>query len=171
MLGKIKGRRKREWQDEMVGCIINSVDVSLSKLWEMVKDRVKNICPFIISFCSCIPNRIGLWEWLTLAEGNIFSLTLFRIASAELQLKGWPTFSRFYYSFKSISYPIFRLPRWLKNLPANARDTVLIHWLGRSPGEGKSNLLQYSCLENPMDRGSWWSVVQQVAKSLTWLSD
>ena len=43
----------------------------------------------------------------------------------------------------------------VKNQPANAgdvRDTGLIPGLGRSPGEGYSNLLQYSCLENPMDR-------------------
>ena len=41
-----------------------------------------------------------------------------------------------------------------KNLPANAGDMSLIPGLGRSPGEGSGNPLQYSCLENPMDRGS-----------------
>ena len=35
---------------------------------------------------------------------------------------------------------------------------------GRSPGEGHSNPLQYSCLENPMDRGAWWAMVHRVAK-------
>ena len=46
----------------------------------------------------------------------------------------------------------------VKNLPASAGDTKdlgLIHELGRSPGGGHGNLLQYSCLENPMDRGAW----------------
>ena len=38
-------------------------------------------------------------------------------------------------------------------------------------GEGNGNPLQYSCLENPMDRGAWWATVHGVAKSLTWLSD
>ena len=42
----------------------------------------------------------------------------------------------------------------IKNLPANAGDTGLIHGLGISPGEGNGNPLQYSCLENPMDRGA-----------------
>ena len=42
---------------------------------------------------------------------------------------------------------------------------------GRSPGEGNGNLLQYSCLENPMDRGAWQAKVQGVAKSQTQLSD
>ena len=48
----------------------------------------------------------------------------------------------------------------LKNLPANAgdtRDTGSIPELGRSPGGGHGNPLQYSCLENPKDRGTWWA--------------
>ena len=44
-------------------------------------------------------------------------------------------------------------------------------WSGSSPGEGNSNLLQYSCLENPMARGAWHATVHGVAKSQTWLSD
>ena len=42
----------------------------------------------------------------------------------------------------------------VKNLPANAEDTGSIPGLGRSSGEGNGNLLQYSCLGNPMDRGA-----------------
>ena len=48
----------------------------------------------------------------------------------------------------------------VKNLPARAgdrRDADLIPGLGRSPGEGHGNPLQYSCLENPMDIGAWWA--------------
>jgi len=47
----------------------------------------------------------------------------------------------------------------------------LIPGLGRSPGEGNGNPLQYSCLENPMDGGAWWATVHWVAKSWTWLSN
>ena len=43
--------------------------------------------------------------------------------------------------------------------------------LGRFPGEGNGNPLQYSCLENPMARGAWWAAVHSVAKSCTWLSN
>ena len=43
----------------------------------------------------------------------------------------------------------------------------LIPGSGRSPGEGNGNPLQYSCLENPMDRGAWWAAVHGVAKSWT----
>ena len=56
----------------------------------------------------------------------------------------------------------------VKNLPANAgdiRDAGLIPGLGRFPGEGNGYPLQYSCLENPMDRGTWQAVVHSVAKS------
>ena len=41
----------------------------------------------------------------------------------------------------------------------------LIPELGRTPGEGNGNPLQYSCLENPMERGAWWATVDGVAKS------
>ena len=44
-------------------------------------------------------------------------------------------------------------------LPANAGDEVSISGLGRLPGEGNDNSLQYSCLENPMDRGAWLDTV------------
>jgi len=43
----------------------------------------------------------------------------------------------------------------IKNLPANAGDVILIPGLGRSPGEGNGNPLQYFCLGNSMDRGAW----------------
>ena len=53
----------------------------------------------------------------------------------------------------------------------NAEDLGLIPGLGRSPGEGNGNPLQYSCLENPMDGGAWWAMVHGVTKSPTRLSD
>ena len=55
----------------------------------------------------------------------------------------------------------------VKNLPANARDirdADSIPGLGRSPGEGNGNPLQYSYLENPMDRGTWQATVHKVTK-------
>ena len=53
----------------------------------------------------------------------------------------------------------------------NAGDPGLIPGLGRSPGGGNGNPLQYSCLENPMDRGAWWAIAHRIAKSWTQLSD
>ena len=52
----------------------------------------------------------------------------------------------------------------VKNLPANARDLGLIPGSGRLLGEGNGNPLQYSCLENPMGRGTWKATVHRVAK-------
>ena len=62
----------------------------------------------------------------------------------------------------------------VKNPPDNAGDTGdsgLISGLGRSPGEGSGSPLQYSCLENPMDRRAWRPTVHGVTKSLTRPSD
>ena len=56
----------------------------------------------------------------------------------------------------------------VKNPPANAgdlRDVGSIPGSGRSPGKGNANPLQYSCLENLIDRGAWWAIVHRVAKS------
>ena len=63
----------------------------------------------------------------------------------------------------------------VKNLPASAggiRDIGSIRGSERSPGRGHGNavysrILQYSCLDNPMDRGAWWAMVHRVAKSQT----
>ena len=58
----------------------------------------------------------------------------------------------------------------VKKLPASAgdaRDTGSIPGLGRTPGEGHSNPLQYSCLENPLEGGAWPATVHGVAKSQT----
>ena len=58
----------------------------------------------------------------------------------------------------------------VKFLPANAgdiRDVGSIPGWGGSPGGGHGNLLKYSCLENPMDRGAWWATVHRVAQSQT----
>ena len=55
----------------------------------------------------------------------------------------------------------------VKNLPSNAgdeRDTGSIPGSGRSPGRGNGYPLQYSCLENPMDKGAWWAAAHGVTK-------
>ena len=59
----------------------------------------------------------------------------------------------------------------VKNPPANAGEKGSIPGSGRSSGEGDGNPLQYSCLENPMDRGDWWAIVRGVTMSRTPLSN
>ena len=62
----------------------------------------------------------------------------------------------------------------VKSMPHNAtagdpRDVGSVPGLGRSPGGGHGNPLQYSCLENPMDKGAWWATVHRVTKNQTLL--
>ena len=58
------------------------------------------------------------------------------------------------------------LPRWLigKRIRLQCRRLEFKPWVGKIPGEGNGNPLQYSCLDNPMDRGAWWATVHRVAK-------
>ena len=64
-----------------------------------------------------------------------------------------------------------RPPRWLNGKEScqagNAGDVGSIPGSGRSPGEGSDNPLQYSCLENSMDRGAWWATVHRFTESDT----
>ena len=58
------------------------------------------------------------------------------------------------------------MAQWQRNLPAKSRDAGWISESERSPGEGNGNLLQYSRLENPIDREGWRAIVHEVAKEL-----
>ena len=65
-------------------------------------------------------------------------------------------------------YPFILVALVVKNLPANAgdvREVRSIPGLGRSPGGGNGNPLQYSCLENPMDRGAWRATVHGITRA------
>ena len=71
-----------------------------------------------------------------------------------------------------LTYPLgFPGGSVVKNLPANAGDEGLIPGSGRAPGKGNGNPLQYSFLENPMDRGARWATVHGAAKSRRQLSN
>ena len=75
--------------------------------------------------------------------------------------------------------PILSIPIWLglpgisdgKESAWNAGDLGSSPWLGRSPGEGNGNPLQYSCLENSMDREAWQATVHRVTNNRIWLND
>ena len=72
-----------------------------------------------------------------------------------------------YISFKYARYVGFPGGSVVKNLPANAgdiRDSGSVPGSGRSPGEGHGSPFQYSCLENPIDRGAWWATVLRVTQ-------
>ena len=80
---------------------------------------------------------------------------------------------RFFFHKYYSTIRAFQVALVLKNLSASARDTRdtgSIPGLGRSPGEGNGNALQYSCLENSIDRGAWWAAVHGTTEGWTWLS-
>ena len=69
-----------------------------------------------------------------------------------------------YIKFQDVYFRDFPYSSIGKESACNAEDPVSIPGSGRSPGEGNGNPLQYSCLENPMDRGAWQAMVQGVAR-------
>ena len=77
------------------------------------------------------------------------------------------------FSFVTVEYLVVNEPGGSvgKESACNAGDSGSISGSGRSPGGGNGNPLQYSSLENPMDRGAWWAIVHGVTKSQTRLSD
>jgi len=107
------------------------MDISLRKLYKMVKDRE--------------------------ASG----VTAHGVTKSQRWLSHWT---------RAIHITIFLISQMV-NTPSAMQETP-VQCLGQedSPGEGNGNLLQYSCLENTMDRGSWWAIVHGVTKSWTWLS-
>ena len=100
--------------------------------------------------CSCLENP---------RDGGVWWAAIYGVAQSRTWLK------------RLSSSNSSRFPRWLsgKERTWNAGDASSIPGSGRSPGEGSGNPLQYSYLENPMDRGAWWARVHVVAKSRTWL--
>ena len=74
-----------------------------------------------------------------------------------------------YIHINNYDWGAFQVEQVVKNPPAKVGNMGLIPGFRRSPGGGNGNLLQHSCLENSMDRGSWWATVHRVTKSQTGL--
>ena len=130
--------------------------------------------------CSLYPTkypllRCILWAWLNLCL-KILNKILFTIWQGEVETDSMSTNKElgkwvWYICIVEISSAIYirefgGFPGCsvVKNPAANAGDTGSIPGLGRSPGGGNSNLLQYSCLGNPTNRGAWQAIVYGVAK-------
>ena len=105
---------------------------------------------------------------LKLVITGLISVILIVVNTVNLQVQGTFVFISWVNSQNCVSFSHgFPGGSVVKNPPAKARDVGVLPGLGRSPGEGNGNPLQYSCLENPMDRGTWWATVHGVTKSQT----
>ena len=116
---------------------------------------------FNITMCSMHDLLISVSTEISYPWESFFG---FRVMVVRLNFPFLCTFS------KDLGFPSGPV---VKNLPANAedaKDAASIPGWERSPDIGNGNLLQYSCLENSLDRGAWWAIVHEVTKSWTQLS-
>ena len=96
-------------------------------------------------------------------KASVFRIFLLYLGVSKRYLFGFLTLVFYIHIFRA-----FQVALVVKNTPANEgdlRDVGSIPWLGQSPAGGNDTSLQYSCLENPMERGAWWAMVHGVAKS------
>ena len=120
---------------------------------ESVPPEIRQLCPNILHLCASVSSSL---KW-----GDDPLYISFRLFVRKYKQKCWSL----------CKYMGFPGGAAVKNLTANAGDPSSIPESGRSPGRGNSYPLQYSCLDNPMDRGAWRARVHGVTKSRTQLSN
>ena len=112
----------------------------------------------LLKYCTQYGSKSGKQQWHRTGKCQFSFQSQRRAMSKNVQTTGQLC------SFHVLA-GASRLVLVVKNLHANVGDEGSIPGLGRSPGGGYGNPLQYSCLENLMDRGVWWVTVRRVTKS------
>ena len=148
--------------------------------WLLIPEMGFFPCWSLIQMKSYIMNIMFVWWSRVLPARWLVPLPWYLVShSMNVQLESILEFTSFSNYPLSILLPFDPFTSWspqvvlvVKSPAANAgdlRDVSLISGSRRSPGGGQHNPLQYSCLENPMDRGAWRATVHGLAKSWTWL--
>ena len=167
MQGKIESRRRREQQRmRQLHYIMDSMDMSLSKLRNIVKDREAwhaAVHGVTKSQTQLNNNKVPKSPW---------GLSLLRFPVSSLWLPQFTFLIIFSSSFILYKWHII-LCKFKVYDEGDTRDVGLIPGLGRSPGEGNSNPLWYSCLvfSPSMDKGAWQTIVHGASESRTQLSN
>ena len=128
-------------------CQILGSKARLLKLWELPIDLGHKVI------------NLGMWFIFFLGQSLIYSHTICHTCCFLMDLLTWKGYSPYHLKILGLSSCSVG-----KSSACNTGDPGLIPGSRRSRGEGNGNPLQYSCLENPMDRGDWWATVYGVAR-------
>ena len=153
----------------------------LSMNIQLFQHHLLAVFPPLNCFCTFVKKSIGHIYFHLFLSSLLCSIDLYVCPSGldyyshvmSWKLVNWffPRYSSFSKLFSYSRQRSSLVAQMVKNLPSMKETWVQSLGWGRSPGEGYGNPLQYSCLENLMDRGAWWDTVHGFAKRQTRLSD